>query len=126
MDSISLFTTCATTTQPAARYTEGMTVWPAWKVEQDWTRGYLFAAGGCCVPGRGRSRPRRCTDWAYDDGQITDIIRHQSADSFVAQWSRPSRAEDVRVYVLYDAFRTGSRRADQLRQLYLPDSRSIL
>ena len=36
-------------TQPAARYTEGMTVWPAWKVEQDWTRGTLCSGRLLCT-----------------------------------------------------------------------------
>lgn len=93
-------------TQPAARYTEGMTVWPAWKVEQDWTRGTLCSGRLLCTR-QGQEQTAALHGLTYDGGQITDIFGTRSADSFVAQWSRPSRAEDVRVYVLYDAFRTG-------------------
>lgn len=93
-------------TQPAARYTEGMTVWPAWKVEQDWTRGTLCSGRLLCTR-QGQEQTAALHGLTYDDGQITDIFGTRSADSFVAQWSRPSRAEDVRVYVLYDTFRTG-------------------
>ena len=93
-------------TQPAVRYTEGMTVWPAWKVEQDWTRGTLCSGRLLCTR-QGQEQTAALHGLTYDGGQITDIFGTRSADSFVAQWSRPSRAEDVRVYVLYDAFRTG-------------------
>ena len=93
-------------TQPAARYTEGMTVWPAWKVEQDWTRGTLCSGRLLCTR-QGQEQTAALHGLTYDDGQITDIFGTRSADSFVAQWSRPSCAEDVRVYVLYDTFRTG-------------------
>ena len=92
-------------TQPAARYTEGMTVWPAWKVDQDWTRGTLCSGRLLCTR-QGQEQTAALHGLAYDDGQITDIFGTRSADSFVAQWSRPSDADSVRVYVLYDTFRT--------------------
>lgn len=93
-------------TQPAARYTEGMTVWPAWKVEQDWTRGTLCSGRLLCTR-QGQEQTAALHGLTYDGGQITDIFGTRSADSFVAQWSRPSNADSVRVYVLYDTFRTG-------------------
>ena len=92
-------------TQPAARYTEGMTVWPAWKVEQDWTRGTLCSGRLLCTR-QGQEQTAALHGLTYDGGQITDIFGTRSADSFVAQWSRPSDADSVRVYVLYDTFRT--------------------
>ena len=92
-------------TQPAARYTESMTVWPVWKVENGWTRGALCSGRLLCTR-QGQEQTAALRGLTYDDGQITDIFGTRSADSFVAQWSRPSYAEDVRVYVLYDAFRT--------------------
>ena len=92
-------------TQPAARYTESMTVWPAWKVENGWTRGTLCSGRLLCTR-QGQEQAAALHRLAYDDGEITDIFGTRSADSFVAQWSRPSHADSVRVYVLYDAFCT--------------------
>ena len=92
-------------TQPAARYTESMTVWPAWKSERGWTRGSLCSGRLLCTR-QGQEQTAALHGLGYDDGQITDIFGTRSADSFVAQWSRPSHAGDVRVYVLYDAFCT--------------------
>ena len=41
---------------------------------------------------------------AYDDRQVTGFFGTDRRASFDAQWTRPSGAGDVRMYMLYDAF----------------------
>ena len=41
---------------------------------------------------------------AYDDRQVTSFFGTDQRASFDAQWTRPSGAGDVRMYMLYDAF----------------------
>lgn len=41
---------------------------------------------------------------AYDDRQVTSFFGIDRRASFDAQWTRPSGAGDVRMYMLYDAF----------------------
>lgn len=55
-------------TQPSSRYTEGMTVWPVWKMESSWRPGTLCSGRVLCTR-RGRRRRRRCTVWRMMTGR---------------------------------------------------------
>lgn len=90
-------------TQPSSRYTEGMTVWPVWKMESSWRPGTLCSGRVLCTR-RGTAQTAALHGLAYDDRQITGFFGTDRRASFDAQWTRPSGAGDVRMYMLYDAF----------------------
>lgn len=90
-------------TQPGSRYTEGMTVWPVWKMENSWRPGTLCSGRVLCTR-RGTAQTAALHGLAYDDRQVTGFFGTDRRASFDAQWSRPSGAGDVRMYMLYDAF----------------------
>ena len=93
-------------TQPSSRYTEGMTVWPVWKMENDWRSGTLCSGRVLCTR-RGTAQTAALHGLAYDDRQVTSFFGTDRRASFDAQWTRPSGAGDVRMYMLYDAFCSG-------------------
>lgn len=90
-------------TQPSSRYTEGMTVWPVWKMESSWRPGTLCSGRVLCTR-RGTGQTAALHGLAYDDRQVTGFFGTDRRASFDAQWTRPSGAGDVRMYMLYDAF----------------------
>mgnify|MGYP004684328657 CR=1 FL=1 len=90
-------------TQPSSRYTEGMTVWPVWKMESSWRPGTLCSGRVLCTR-RGTAQTAALHGLAYDDRQVTGFFGTDRRASFDAQWTRPSGAGDVRMYMLYDAF----------------------
>ena len=90
-------------TQPSSRYTEGMTVWPVWKMENSWRPGTLCSGRVLCTR-RGTAQAAALHGLAYDDRQVTGFFGTDRRASFDAQWTRPSGAGDVRMYMLYDAF----------------------
>ena len=90
-------------TQPSSRYTEGMTVWPVWKMENSWRPGTLCSGRVLCTR-RGTAQTAALHGLAYDDRQVTGFFGTDRRASFDAQWTRPSGAGDVRMYMLYDAF----------------------
>ena len=90
-------------TQPGSRYTEGMTIWPVWKMENSWRPGTLCSGRVLCTR-RGTAQTAALHGLAYDDRQVTGFFGTDRRASFDAQWSRPSGAGDVRMYMLYDAF----------------------
>ena len=90
-------------TQPSSRYTEGMTVWPVWKMESSWRPGTLCSGRVLCTRG-GTAQTAALHGLAYDDRQVTGFFGTDRRASFDAQWTRPSGAGDVRMYMLYDAF----------------------
>lgn len=90
-------------TQPSSRYTEGMTVWPVWKMESSWRPGTLCSGRVLCTR-RGTAQTAALHGLAYDDRQVTGFFGTDQRASFDAQWTRPSGAGDVRMYMLYDAF----------------------
>ena len=90
-------------TQPSSRYTEGMTVWPVWKMESSWRPGTLCSGRVLCTR-RGTAHTAALHGLAYDDRQVTGFFGTDRRASFDAQWTRPSGAGDVRMYMLYDAF----------------------
>ena len=90
-------------TQPSSRYTEGMTVWPVWKMESSWRPGILCSGRVLCTR-RGTAQTAALHGLAYDDQQVTGFFGTDRRASFDAQWTRPSGAGDVRMYMLYDAF----------------------
>ena len=90
-------------TQPSFRYTEGMTVWPVWKMESSWRPGTLCSGRVLCTR-RGTAQTAALHGLAYDDRQVTGFFGTDRRASFDAQWTRPSGAGDVRMYMLYDAF----------------------
>lgn len=90
-------------TQPSSRYTEGMTVWPVWKMENSWRPGTLCSGRVLCAR-RGTAQTAALHGLAYDDRQVTGFFGTDRRASFDAQWTRPSGAGDVRMYMLYDAF----------------------
>lgn len=93
-------------TQPGSRYTEGMTVWPVWKMENGWRPGTLCSGRVLCTR-RGTAQTAALHGLAYDDRQVTGFFGTDRRASFDAQWTRPSGAGDVRMYMLYDAFCSG-------------------
>ena len=90
-------------TQPSSRYTEGMTVWPVWKMESSWRPGTLCSGRVLCTR-QGTAQTAALHGLAYDDRQVTGFFGTDRRASFDAQWTRPSGAGDVRMYMLYDAF----------------------
>lgn len=90
-------------TQPSSRYTEGMTVWPVWKMENSWRPGTLCSGRVLCTR-RGTAQTAALHGLAYDDRQVTGFFGTDRRASFDAQWSRPAGASDARMYMLYDAF----------------------
>lgn len=90
-------------TQPSSRYTEGMTVWPVWKMESSWRPGTLCSGRVLCTR-RGTAQTAALHGLAYDDRQVAGFFGTDRRASFDAQWTRPSGAGDVRMYMLYDAF----------------------
>ena len=93
-------------TQPSSRYTEGMTVWPVWEMENSWRPGTLCSGRVLCTR-RGTAQTAALHGLAYDDRQVTGFFGTDRRASFDARWTRPSGAGAVRMYMLYDAFCSG-------------------
>ena len=86
------------------RGTEGLQIWPSWRVETGW-----FTGGW--VDGRvlySRNGQLCASDFCRLEGgveQTASIFGTEDVFTIAARWTRPADGEDLRAYVLYDTLR---------------------
>ena len=86
------------------RGTEGLQIWPSWRVETDW-----FAGGR--TSGRvlyDRGEQAYASDFCRLEGgmeQTASIFGTEDVFTIAARWTRPAGWENLRAYVLYDTLR---------------------
>ena len=87
---------------PKSRYTEGLTIWPVWQGESQWTPGTWYSGRVLCTR-QGQAQTAALHGLEYADRTVTSFFGTQRQATVTAQWTRPAGGEDVRAYVLYDA-----------------------
>ena len=86
------------------RGTEGLQIWPSWRVETDWFTGDWVSGRVLCS----RSGQPCASDFCRLEGgmeQSASIFGTEDVFAITARWTRPAGGEDLRAYVLYDALR---------------------